>query len=122
MVLLNKEEPGAVLSTQNHTGGLDGSEDHADGKIFSSPGSKRCPVQTIKSYPSHLNPEVDYLFQQPEEESSRFNPQKCLVREESSGSHHAGKYAKKHVTESRVPAVFHQTLSQEENSHCFVLS
>ena len=27
-----------------------GSEDHADGKIFSSPGSKRCPLQTIKSY------------------------------------------------------------------------
>ena len=47
---LNKEKPGAVLSTKNHTGGLDGSEDHADGgdgKIFSSPGSKRCPVQTI---------------------------------------------------------------------------
>ena len=43
---LNK--PGAVLSTKNHTGGLDGSEDHADGKIFSSHGSKTCPVQTIK--------------------------------------------------------------------------
>ena len=27
---LNKEKPGAVLSTKNHTGGLDGSEDHAD--------------------------------------------------------------------------------------------
>ena len=55
---LNKEEPGAVLFTKNHTGGLKGTEDHADGKIFPSPGSKRCPVQTIKSYLSHLNPEV----------------------------------------------------------------
>ncbi|PFX31754.1 hypothetical protein AWC38_SpisGene3449 [Stylophora pistillata] len=54
---LNKEEPGPVLTTKNHTGGLEGSEDHADGKIFSSHSSKRCPVQTIKSYLSHLNPE-----------------------------------------------------------------
>ena len=45
---LNKEGPAAVLSTKNHTGGLDGSEDHPDGKI--------CPVQTIKSYIFHLNP------------------------------------------------------------------
>ena len=34
-------------------------------EIFSSPGSKRCPVQTIKSYLSHLNPEVEFLFQRP---------------------------------------------------------
>ena len=27
----NKEEPGAVLSTKNHKGGLEGTEDHADG-------------------------------------------------------------------------------------------
>ena len=70
---------GAVLSTKNHTGGLDGSEDHADGKIFSSPGSKRCPVQTIKLYLPHLNPEVDSLFQRPKEESLRFNPHKDSV-------------------------------------------
>ena len=76
---LNKEKPGAVLSTKNRTGGLDGSEDHTDGKIFSSPGSKRCPVQTIKSYLSHLNPEVDSLFQRPKEESLRFNPHKDSV-------------------------------------------
>ena len=38
---LNKEEPGAVLSTKNHTGGLDGSEDHADGKIFQAMVPKR---------------------------------------------------------------------------------
>ena len=76
---LNKENPGAVLSTKNHTGGLDGSEDHADGKIFSSPGFKRCPVQTIKSYLSHLNPALDALFQRPKEESLRINPHKDSV-------------------------------------------
>lgn len=80
---LNKEEPGAVLSTKNHTSGLEGTEDHADGKIFSSPGSKRCPVQTIKSYLWHLNPEVEYLFQRPKAKSTRFNPEEdsvCLKR------------------------------------------
>ena len=60
-------------------GNLDGSEDHADGNIFSSHGSKRSPVQTIKSYLSHLNPEADSLFQRPKEESLRFNPHKDSV-------------------------------------------
>jgi hypothetical protein len=34
---LDKEEPGAVLSTKNHTGGLEGTEDHADEKYFQAP-------------------------------------------------------------------------------------
>ena len=33
---LNKDEPGTVFSTKNYTSGLDGSEDHADGKLFAS--------------------------------------------------------------------------------------
>ena len=41
---LNKEEPGTVLSTKDHSAGVDGIEDHADGKIFSTPGHKKCPV------------------------------------------------------------------------------
>ena len=77
---LSKEEPGAVLSTKNsHTGGLEGTEDHADRKIFSSPGFKRCPVQAIKSYLSHLNPKVEFLFQRPKAESTRFNPEEDSV-------------------------------------------
>lgn len=76
---LNKEEPGAVLSTKNHTCGLEGTEDRADEKIFSSPGSKRCPVQTIKSYLLHLNREVEFLFQQPRAKSTRFNPEEDSV-------------------------------------------
>ena len=46
---LNKDEPGTVLSTKNHTAGLDGTEDHADDKIFAPPNSSRCPLQTIKA-------------------------------------------------------------------------
>ena len=53
----NKEEPGAVLSTKNHPGGRESTKDHADGQIFSNPSFKRCPVQTIKAYLSHLNSE-----------------------------------------------------------------
>ena len=78
-VELNKAEPGTVLSTKNHTGGIDGSEDHGDGKIFSCPGSKRCPVKTIKAYLSHLNPEVDALFQWPKDASVRFSPEEDSI-------------------------------------------
>ena len=74
---LNRNEPGVILSTKNHTGGLEGSEDHSDGKIFSQPGSKRCPVEILKTYLSHLNPNIDALFQRPKNQSStKFNP-KC---------------------------------------------
>ena len=72
---LNRSEPGAVLTSKNHTGGLDGSEDHSDGKIFSQPGSKRCPVEILKTYFIHLNPNISALFQRPKGESSvNFNP------------------------------------------------
>jgi hypothetical protein len=72
---LNRSEPGAVLTSKNHTGGLDGSEDHSDGKIFSQPGSKRCPVEMLKTYLNHLNPNIPALFQRPKSESSaKFNP------------------------------------------------
>ena len=67
---LNRSEPGSVLATKNHTGGLDGSEDHSDGKIFAQPSSKKCPVAILKLYLSHLNPNIDALFQRPRSESS----------------------------------------------------
>ena len=60
---LNRCEPGAVLTSKNHTGGLDSSEDHSDGKIFSQPGSERCPVEILKTYLKHLNPNIPALFQ-----------------------------------------------------------
>lgn len=41
---LNKEEPRAVPSSKNYAGSLDGSEDHVDGKTFSSHGSETSPV------------------------------------------------------------------------------
>ena len=47
---LNKAEPGAVLS-----------------------------VKTIKAYLSHLNPEVDALFQRPKDASVRFSPEEDSI-------------------------------------------
>lgn len=72
---LNKSEPGAVLTSKNHTGGLDGTEDHSDGKIFALATSRRCPVEVLKLYLSHLNPNSEALFQRPKDLSSaKFNP------------------------------------------------
>ena len=76
---LNKSEPGTVLTSKNHTGGLEGTEDHSDGKIFSQPGSARCPVQVIKAFLSHLNLDMNALFQRPKELSRKFNPKSCIV-------------------------------------------
>ena len=60
---LNKDQPGTMLSSKNHTGGLEGTQDHSNGKFFAISSSPRCPVKTIKSYLSHLNPDNDALFQ-----------------------------------------------------------
>ena len=74
---LNWNEPRAVLASKNHTGGLYGSEDLSDGKIFLQASSRRCPVQVLKAYLSHLNPNSDALFQKPKDLSSaNFNPAK----------------------------------------------
>ena len=43
------------------------------------PGSKRFPVKTIKAYLSHLNPEVDALFQWPKDASVRFSPEEDSI-------------------------------------------
>ena len=71
---LDRTQPGTILSSKNHTGGLNGTEDHSDGKIFAQANSPRCPVKTIKSYQSHLNVEVENLFQRPKS-SIKFNPE-----------------------------------------------
>ena len=76
---LNKDEPGAVLSTKNHTGGLNSTEDHTDDKTFASPNSSRCPLQTLKAYLCDLHPEVDALFQRPKDISPRFDPEKAKI-------------------------------------------
>ena len=70
---LTKEEPGAVLSTKNHTGGHYGTEDYA------SPNSSGCPLQTIKAYLCHLHSEVDTLFQRSKEITLRFDPGKDKI-------------------------------------------
>ena len=76
---INKADPGAVLTSKNHTGGLLGTEDHSDGKIFAQPSSAKCPVKTIKAYLSHLNPSIEAFFQRPKEISIRFNPERDAI-------------------------------------------
>ena len=81
---LNRNAPGAVLASKNHTGGLDGSEDPSDGKIFPQASSRRCPVEVLKAYLSHLNPNSDALFQKPKDlGSTKFNPAKEKIWYES---------------------------------------
>lgn len=70
---LDRQNPGAVFSTKNHQGGLDGSDDPSDGKMFECKGSPRCPVAVMKKYLSHLNPACQALFQKPLS-GSKFNP------------------------------------------------
>ena len=53
---LNRETPGGVFSTKNHQGGLDGTDDPSDGKMFEGKGLANCPVAVVKAYLSHLNP------------------------------------------------------------------
>ena len=72
---LNRRQPGSLLSTKNHQGGLGDSEDESDAKIFAVAGSQRCPVKTIRNYLDHLNPSSDALFQKPRDgQSQKFSP------------------------------------------------
>ena len=72
-------DPGAMLATKNHQGGLDGQDDKSNGKIFERPSSKRCPVKLISEYLRHLNQESSTLFQRPRSPCKSFNPAKDEV-------------------------------------------
>ena len=76
---LNKSQPGTMLSSKNNSGGFEGTEDHSQGKIFVISGSPRCPVKTIKSFLSPLNPDNDAPFQRPKSLSATFNPNETIV-------------------------------------------
>ena len=76
---LNKSQPGTMLSSKNNSGGLEGTEDRSQGKIFVISGSPRCPVKTIKSFLSPLNPDNDAPFQRPKSLSATFNPNETIV-------------------------------------------
>ena len=76
---LNRDTPGAVLATKNHQGGLHDADDESDGKMFEVKDSPRCPVKTVENYLSHLNPQLECLFQRPREVTSKFNPQEDPV-------------------------------------------
>ena len=74
---LNKSQPGMMLSSKKDSGGLEGTEDHSQGKIFS--GSPRCPLKTIKSSLSVLKPDNDAPFERPKSLSAKFNPNETMV-------------------------------------------
>ena len=76
---LNRNEPGAVLTMKNHQDGIDSTEDHSNSKIFAVPGSSQCPVEVLKTYLSHLNPDLESLFQRPKDMTAKFNPDACKV-------------------------------------------
>lgn len=75
---LNREAPGGVFSTKNHQGGLDGSDDPSDGKMFESKGLAHCPVAAVKVYLSHLNPKCEALFLKPLS-GAKFNPSSDVI-------------------------------------------
>lgn len=75
---LNRKEPGAVLTTKNHQRRIDSTEDHSNGNIFAVPGSSRCPVEVLKAYLPHLNPDLESLFQKPKD-INKFNRDVCKV-------------------------------------------
>ena len=54
-----------LLGSKNHQGGLHGSNDESDGKMFAVANSLRCPGKTVQNYLNHLNPELEILFQRP---------------------------------------------------------
>ena len=67
---------GALPSTKNHQGGIQDDEDESDAKMFELPGSARCPVQIVRNYLLHLNPDADYFYQKPRALSAgKFNPE-----------------------------------------------
>ena len=62
-------------ATKNPQGGLADAKDESDAKIFSVPGSERCPVKTLKNCSDHLNPTSDALFQtQRDGQRKKVNP------------------------------------------------
>lgn len=77
---INRSVAGALPSTKNHQGGITDEEDESNGKMFECPGSARCPVQTVKNYILHLNPEAEFFFQKPRAlGTAKFNPEVDLI-------------------------------------------
>jgi len=69
----------SLFASKNHQGGLTVNPDESDGKMFEVSNSKCCLVKTLESFLKHLNPNLQALFQQPTEVSTKFQPQKDEV-------------------------------------------
>ena len=73
---VNRSVAGSLPSTKNHQGGIQDDEDESNAKMFELPGSPRCPVQTVKSYLLHLQPDADFFYQKPRAlNAGKFNPE-----------------------------------------------
>ena len=59
---LNRETPAGVFSTKTHQGGLDGTDDPSDGRMFEGKVLANCPVAVVKAYLFHLNRKCEALF------------------------------------------------------------
>ncbi len=68
-----------MLSSKNHTGGLEGTEHLSDGKIFVIATSPRCPYKPSKPILGHLNPGNDPPFKRPKYPSAKFNSNEATV-------------------------------------------
>ena len=75
---LNRETQGGVFSTKNHQGGLDGTDNLSDGKMFKGKGLANCPVAVMKAYLSDLNQKCEALFQKPST-GPKFKPSSYVI-------------------------------------------
>ena len=115
---LNKSEPGAVLTSKNHMAGLDGSEDHSDGKIFALATSRRCPVEILKLYLSHLNPNSKAKRSQLSKVKS--HNRRHLVRTTTTRTEYLGKYAAKDDRKSGNCPLSNKPFLESDDSHSLV--
>ena len=77
---LNKSEPGTVLiRVKIIVAALNAPKIILTGKSFHSQDLQDVLFKVIKTFLSHLNPDINALFQRPKELSSKFNPKSCIV-------------------------------------------
>lgn len=91
-------------------------------KSFLRPNSRRCPVEVLKDYLSHLNPNSDALFQKPKElGSAKFNPAKENIwcESECKIGHNTLENLLRKMTE-RAGVLPDKPFIESDNSHCSV--
>ena len=118
---INRDEPGGVLTTKNHQGGLSGSDDPSDGIMVETQGL-RCPVAIVKKFLSHLNPKCSALFQKPLT-GSKFVPLKSEVWFSSvplPRAQHSWQHDEKYESSSWYFYSVYKPLREGNNGECFI--